>query len=184
MTPLIFAVLAALLSEPFGAEYADNIPAPALVKDVTPCGLGKALALAGMSAPHETRIFDEEAFKGIQIVRTRPVPQKPPAGVPTELVARWDSGPATSLLEACPEVRSALRGKPMATPEERARVRGLQPGPTLMNVSAPLVGKSGQDVLIEVRFKCAGLCGSGTVLLYRKTPDGWVRMDVLAIIVS
>jgi hypothetical protein len=184
MTPFVIAVLAALLSEPFGAHYADNIPAPAVVKDATPCGLGKALAVAGMAAPRKTRIFDEEAFTGAQIVRSRPVPQTAPVGVPSELVARWDAGPATSLLEACPEVRAALRAKPMATPEDRARVRGLQHGPHLMQVSAPLVGKSGQDVLIEVRFQCAGLCESGTVLLYRKTPDGWVRMDVLTMFVS
>ena len=49
---------------------------------------------------------------------------------------------------------------------------------------AVMLSKAGDHMLIEVRFRCGGLCGSGTVMHYRKTPKGWLRMDPLALYIS
>ena len=47
-----------------------------------------------------------------------------------------------------------------------------------------MLSKAGDHMLIEVRFRCGGLCGSGTVTHYRKAPKGWLRMDPLALYIS
>ena len=73
----------------------------------------------------------------------------------------------------------------LATSEDRAHASGIQHAPPyLMQVSAPILSKAGDHMLIEVRFRCGGLCGSGTVTHYRKAPKGWLRMDPLALYIS
>ena len=172
-----------LLTWPAGAHAERRGADSMLVKAATPCDLGRAIAVKGMANVSGPQLFDDEPFKGTRIVRP-PHFANPPPGAPAELLARWDASTATSLLDACPEARSALSETRMATAEDRARANGIQHGPNLMQVSAPMLSKAGDHMLIEVRFRCGGLCGSGTVMHYRKTPKGWLRMDPLALYIS
>jgi hypothetical protein len=153
------------------------------IKAADPCELAGNVALNAIAGfLPERPIFDEQPFRGTRI--TPPMrPTYRPRDIPADLVTRWEAGSETSLLQACPMVRLPATVR-MATAEDRTRVSGLQHNLNLLQISAPVVSKSGEDLLIEVRSRCAGLCGSGEILHFRRTVQGWVRMAPAARYIS
>lgn len=170
------AALIALAQAPTAAAQPQQL-GPAVIQADTPCAVGQAFAVYWMQqGPGERRIFDDAP-----VGRPRNIDRPP--NLPAKLLARWQAHGAASLLEACPAARAALTPfGPLATPEDRTRASGLQHGPYLVRIGAPVASKS--DLIIEVSSNCAGLCGYGGVLHYRKTEQGWVRMGPLAVVLG
>lgn len=151
---------------------------PPLIKAAAPCAVGQAIAAYWMQQDEAVRrIFDDQPVAG----------DRSNVGVPADispkLFDKWRSAPAVSLLEACPDARKAVEAfGPFATPDDRLRASGVRHGPYLVRIGAPIANRT--DVIIAVHSQCAGMCGYGGVLHYRKTAQGWVRMEPLAIVLS
>lgn len=167
---MAFAAPAAAVAQDLG---------PPLIKAATPCAVGQAIAAYWMQQDEggARRIFDDQPVAG----------DRSNVGVPADIAPRlfdkWRSAPAVSLLDACPDTRKAVEAfGPFATPDDRLRASGVQHGPYLVRIGAPVANRT--DLIIAVHSHCAGLCGYGGVLHYRKTAQGWVRMAPLMIVLS
>lgn len=150
---------------------------PPLIKAATPCAVGQAIAAYWMQqGGGARRIFDDQpVVSGLS--------DAAPADISPKLFDKWRSGPAVSLLDACPDTRKAVEAfGPFATPDERLRASGVQHGPYLVRIGAPVANRT--DLIIAIQSQCAGMCGYGGVLHYRKTAEGWVRMAPLAIVLG
>lgn len=175
----ILAAIAALTWPHIAAAQEQQQLGPALIKAATPCAVAEAIAVYWMKrGPGAQRIFDAEPMMAV----ARSSVAKP-KDMPAGLFSQWRASPATGLLDACPAAASTLeRFGPLATPEQRATARGVRHGPYLIRIGAPFAAKS--DLIIDVASQCAGLCGYGGVLHYRKTAKGWVRMAPLAVMLA
>lgn len=151
---------------------------PPLVKAATPCAVGEAIAAFWMQQGHGAqRIFDDRPVAGDRSNVGASV------DVSAKLFAKWRAAPAAGLLQACPGARKAVEAfGPTATEEDRLRASGIGHGPYLVRIGAPMANRT--DLIIDVSSHCGGLCGYGGVLHYRKTPQGWVRMEPLAIVMG
>lgn len=181
---LIFAAaaLGMAFASPLAAAVQDWAKGPPMVRGDTPCAFAENVMAAWLARDQkETPTFDDQPFKGSTIIHWKT--KKPIDGIPPDLVAKWEASPGTSLLDACPAAGRRLT-IPFATDQDRELVQHLGYGPLLVQFSAPFVSESGDHILLEVRFKCPGLCGSGVVLHYRKTKGGWSRMPPAARYVS
>lgn len=158
-------------------------PPGAVIRASGPCELARRIvfdpangrAAGGM-------IYDVEPFRAIPLAGDG---RRAPAGAPLDLLNAWDARGASNLLDACPRLRARLPPwVRLANDGERAALKGLGPGPTLVQASAPITDASGRHVAIEVRSRCPGLCGLGTVRHFRKTPRGWEELPTLALWMS
>lgn len=178
------AVLFALFAAPAAqAQFAQPQRAP--IRAGTPCELA-AIVFAQAVAVEQTRgmIYDAEPFKPIKLSAGARDPGPPP-GVPADLATRWNGRGPDNLLQACPKVAVTLPAWiRLATDADRAAVRGATHSPYLHQVSAPVTNAAGDRVLIEVRSRCAGLCGGGVVRHFQKTGRGWVERPNAALWMS
>lgn len=181
MSPRLAALALAAAALAFAAPppAAAQDLGPPLIKAATPCAVGQAIAAYWMQqdAGGARRIFDDQPVtSGRSNVGV-------PADISPRLFDRWRSAPAVSLLDACPDTRKAVEAfGPLATPDDRLRASGVRHGPYLVRIGAPVANRT--DLIIAVHSHCAGMCGYGGVLHYRKTAQGWVRMQPLAIVLS
>ena len=87
------------------------------------------------------------------------------------------------LLDACPNLRSALPGNfPLADDKARARasVHVPVPGPALRGVfiyqiDVPELSDDQTKAIVHFNYECSGLCGGMTDAHYVRTKQGWRR---------
>lgn len=158
-------------------------------------GAPKPIAQRPAACALGAQVMAEQARRGVKIfdgVRTYPADYFK-NGARNE---RWRLSKAHRILLAktrpenlfvrCPELMKQLPpGARMATPEDRIKVERL--GPHRLYVGTlltPLVAPDGRSALVFEFMKCVGLCGDGSLHVYRRVNGAWIKGEPIFRMIS
>lgn len=81
----------------------------------------------------------------------------------------------SNLFADCPGLADALpAGVAMATDKERADVQRMGTHRLMVTtISTPILSRDGKSALVAMIHKCVGLCGSGHLVVYKRTKGKW-----------
>lgn len=180
VAPMTLAPLTPVLAEPaVGASKSHRHKAAA-------CALGAQIvaqqASRGVNAFDDQDNFENDFIKrGISGVQ--PYGWRLSAWQRTLLTEQ----PPVNLFASCPELASQLpEGTRMATAADRAAVERLGQMPRIYigKIATPSIASDGQTALVMEFTRCSGLCGGGSLYVYKLVGQRWVKDAEVFTIVS
>lgn len=96
--------------------------------------------------------------------------------------------PPVNLFVACPDLASRLpAGTRLATDADRAAVQRLgqmPPRTYIGRIAAPSIAADGRTALVMEFTKCSGLCGGGSLYVYKRVGERWVKAEPVFQMIS
>jgi len=181
MISVLFKTLAALAVAAFMTTPAIGGPKP-IAHEAAACALGAQVMAE--QARRGVNIFDAEQRYPADYFKKRSRIERWPLTEAQQ--ALLDKHQPESLFVRCPELMKQLpAGARMATPEDRIKVEQLGLHRLYIGtILAPLVAPDGRSALMFESTRCVGLCGGGSLHVYRRVDGAWIKGEPIFTLVS
>ncbi|MET3668040.1 hypothetical protein [Caulobacter sp. 1776] len=177
------AILETLAAMAVAAPLALLGAAPAVAASTAPSHRAEACALGAQVMAEQAKggvnAFDDQDSFASEFIKRGVRDARPYGwGLSAWQKALLTKQPPVNLFVRCPELARRLpAGARMATAEDRAAVERLGPAPRIYigRVAAPSISADGKTALVMEFSRCPGLCGGGSLYVYKRVNGRWVK---------